>query len=215
MVTSRYTLLCLSAAAVLSVATTAQTQAQAPADTLSVAADKGRILGSDKAPIWMLIVSDFQCPFCRQWHTDTWETLKKEYVATGKVRVAYVNFPLGMHANARPAAITAMCASAQGKFWPVADLLFKTQDKWKDLKDARAFFDSLAKAGGVDAARFKTCVASPVVAKLVDADQVRMARVATQSTPTFFIGASKVEGAQPITVFRRAIDAELAAAAKR
>ena len=189
--------------------------AQAMSDSLSTAADKGRILGSEKAAVWMLVVSDFQCPFCRQWHTETWETLKKEYVNTGKVRVAYVNFPLNIHPNAQPAAITAMCASAQGKFWPVADLLFKAQDKWKDLKNARGFLDSLAKSGGADPARLKTCVASPAVAALVEADRVRMGRAATQSTPTFFIGKTKVEGAQPIATFRRAIDAELAAATKR
>ena len=190
-------------------------RAQAPADSLTVAADKGRILGSEKAPIWMLIVSDFQCPFCRQWHADTWETLKKEYVTTGKVRVAYVNMPLGMHPNAQPAAVAAMCASAQGKFWPMADLVFRSQDKWKDLKNARPFFDSLAKVAGTDAARLKACVAGQSVAALVDADRVRMTRAGAGSTPIFFIGGSRVEGAQPIATFRRAIDAELAAAAKR
>lgn len=189
--------------------------AQSTGDSLSAAADKGRILGSDKAPLWLLIVSDFQCPFCRRWHVETWETLKKEYVNTGKIRVAFVNFPLGMHPNARPAAITAMCASAQGKFWPVADLIFKSQDKWKDLKDARPFFDSVAKAGGTDPARLKTCEAGTSIPALVNADVVRMSRAQAQSTPTFFIGRAKIEGAEPIATFRRAIDAELAAATKR
>ena len=189
--------------------------AQAVTDALTPAADKGRILGSEKAAIWMLIVSDFQCPFCRQWHADTWETLKKEYVTTGKIRVAYVNMPLGMHPNAQPAAVAAMCASAQGRFWPMADLVFKSQDKWKDLKNARPFFDSLAKVAGTDAAQFKTCVAGQSIAALVDADRVRMTRAGAGSTPIFFIGGSRVEGAQPIAVFRRAIDAELAAATKR
>ena len=148
------------AAVVIATITTVSGAAAAPApqlptDSLSTAADKGRILGSDKAPIWMLVVSDFQCPFCRQWHTETWESLRKEYVATGKVRVAFVHFPLGMHANARAAAIAAMCASAQGRFWPVADAIFKAQDRWKDLKDARPYFDSLARSAGLDAARQK------------------------------------------------------------
>lgn len=185
---------------------------QLVADSVGAAADKGRILGSEKASVWMIIVSDFQCPFCKQWHTDSWETLKKEYVNTGKIRVAYVNFPLGIHPNARPAAISAMCASAQGKFWPMADLLFKNQDKWKGLKDARPYFDSLAKAAGADAGRLKSCITSPGVAAMVDADRTRMMQAKAESTPTFYIGGARVEGAQPIAVFRRAIDAELAAA---
>jgi len=199
---------------VMAVVTTAAS-AQPATDTLSVAADKGRILGSDKAPIWMLIVSDYQCPFCKQWHDQTWAAIKREYVNTGKVRVAYVHFPLGIHPNARPAAIAAMCASAQGKFWPMTDLIFRAQDRWKDLKDPRPLLDSLVRAGGLDAERHKRCMDAPSVAALVEADRIRMARAATESTPTFYIGGTRLAGAEPVATFRRVIDAELAAAAKK
>jgi protein-disulfide isomerase len=191
-------------------------RAQSVSDSLSVAADKGRILGSDKAKVWMLIVSDYQCPFCKDWHDKTWGAIRKEYVATGKIRVAYVQFPLvGIHPNARPMAIAAMCASAQDKFWPMTETIFNSQARWKELKDSRAFVDSTAKAVGLDAAKFKACMASPSIPKLVDADQVRMTRAGAQSTPTFFIGTRMLQGAQPITEFRKAIDAELSAAKPR
>lgn len=184
-------------------------------DPVASAADQGRILGSEKAPLWILIVSDFQCPFCRTWHGETWEQLRKEYVASGKVRVAYVHFPLGQHPNARPTAIASMCAAAQGKFWAMADQIFKTQDRWKDLKDPRAFLDSLARSQGLDTARQRACVASPAVAALVEADRVRMTRAGAGSTPTFFIGSKRLEGAQPIAAFRKVIDAELQASRSR
>ena len=200
-------------ASALSVGAAAAT-AQTVTDSLSTAADKGRILGSDKAPIWMLIVSDFQCPYCKQWHDQTWAAIKREYVNTGKVRVAYVHFPLGMHPNARPTAVAAMCASAQGKFWPMTELLFRTQDRWKDLKDPRPLIDSLVRVGGLDAARHKRCMDAPSVPALVEADRVRMTRAGTESTPTFYIGGTRLAGAEPIATFRKAIDAELAAAAK-
>ena len=158
----------------------------------------------------MLIVSDFQCPFCKEWHDATWSAIRSEYVDTGKLRVAYVNFPLGMHPNARPAAIEAMCASAQGKFWPVADALFRTQVRWKDLPAPRAFFDGIAASARLDASARQACLAGTAIQSLIDADQVRMSRAATTSTPTFFIGGSRLEGAHPIAQFRRVIDAELA-----
>jgi protein-disulfide isomerase len=192
----------------------ARAGAQGVTDSLAAAADKGRILGSDKATVWLLIVSDFQCPFCKRWHSDTWEALRKEYVATGKVRVAYVHMPLGMHPNARPMAIASMCASAQGKFWPMADAIFKGQDTWKDAKDPRPAIEAAGKEAGLDAARLKTCLDAPSIAAMVDGDKVRMTRAGAGSTPTFFIGDGKVEGAQPLPVFKRAIDAALAAAAK-
>ena len=51
-------------------------------------ADRSRILGADSADVWMLIVSDFQCPFCRIWHEQTYEAIAREYVQPGKVRLA-------------------------------------------------------------------------------------------------------------------------------
>ena len=180
------------------------------ADPMIAASDQGRIMGSESAKIWMLIVSDFQCPFCKQWHDSTWKTIQREYVATGKLRVAHVNFPLGNHANARPAAIEAMCAAVQGKFWPVADALYATQDRWKNLPNPRAFFDGISGSARVDASQQRACVAGTAIPSLVDADRTRMSRAGAQSTPTFFIGGSRIEGAQPVQEFRRVIDAELA-----
>lgn len=186
-----------------------------PQDSVVTAADHGRILGSEKATVWMLIVSDFQCPFCRQWHHDTWGTLRKEYVNTGKIRVAYINMPLAMHANARPAALFAMCAAARNKFWPVADRLFDTQDKWKDLPDPRPFFDGIARSVGLDAGELRACAESRPIQSMVDADRTRMARAGAISTPTFFIGQAKIEGAVPIAEFRQAIDGELRRSGRR
>ena len=186
-------------------------RASAPsASAVVAAADRGRISGAESARVWVLVVSDFQCPFCRQWHRDTWEPLRREYVANGKVRVAFMNFPLGQHPNARPAAVAAMCASAQGRFWQFADLVFAQQDRWKDLRDPQAFFDGLSRSAGVDLAKAKLCAGDPGIAALVDADYTRMSRAGTQSTPTFFIGRSRIEGAQPIAEFRKVIEAELA-----
>jgi protein-disulfide isomerase len=47
-------------------------------------------------------------------------------------------------------------------------------------------------------------------AKLIDADRDRSARAGVQSTPTFFVGDRKIEGAYPVDSFRVALDAALA-----
>ncbi|RPJ53040.1 MAG: DsbA family protein, partial [Acidobacteria bacterium] len=62
-------------------------------------------------------MSDFQCPYCRRFAVETFPTLDQEYIATGKVRWVFVNFPLtSIHANAVPAAQVATCAGKQGAF---------------------------------------------------------------------------------------------------
>jgi protein-disulfide isomerase len=182
-------------------------------DSVSMAADRGRIRGSETAPIWLVEVSDFQCPYCKQWHDQSFATLDKEYVQTGKVRLAYLNFPLSsIHANARAASEAAMCASVQGKFWPLHESLFVTQSSWAALENPIPAFDSLAVAAGVNAAAWRQCMTSHATAPLIDADRDRSSSAGVQSTPTFFIGDRKLEGAYPVDSFRVAIDAAIAKA---
>jgi protein-disulfide isomerase len=179
-------------------------------DSDLVKADLSRIQGSTNAPIWVIEVSDFQCPYCKQWHDETYQTLRDEYVRTGKVRLAYVNFPLAQHQYAWPAAESAMCAGAQGKFWETHDALFNSQSKWEALPSPTAFFDSLAQAQGVDVARWRQCVQSGKMKSLIQADHDRAQVAGAASTPSFMIGDKLLVGAQPIDELRRAIDSATA-----
>jgi len=187
-----------------------------PADSAAqrAAADSGRIMGAPGAKVWMIIASDFQCPYCKMWHDQTYEALRKDYVDAGRVRMAYVNYPLSMHEQAKPAAEAAMCASAQKKFWEYHTALFQSQDSWTKAGDQSAKFDSLATALGLDAARFRACRQSHVMRAVVEADQDRMQRSGVASTPTFFIGNQRIEGAQPLPVFRQAMDSALASSGR-
>ena len=179
--------------------------------TVLAKADAGRIIGSASATVWMIIISDFQCPFCKQWHDESWEAIRTEFVETGKIRVAYMNLPLGMHANAVPAAHAAMCASVQGKFWPVQDAMFRTQKEWARLADAHPFFENLAREAGADVDALRACVTSGVMRPLIQSDESRATSAGAQSTPTFFVGSQPLIGAQPLAAFRGAINAALAA----
>src|ERR1700674_1377249 len=89
--------------------------AAAAKDPDGVKADLARIQGNPNAPVWVIEVSDFQCPYCKQWHDQIYSAFLDQYVKTGKARLAYVNFPLTSHVHAWQAAESAMCAGAQGK----------------------------------------------------------------------------------------------------
>ena len=175
-------------------------------------ADSARIQGHAGAPLWIIEVSDFQCPFCRQWHESVYPTVVKEYVQSGKARLAYINFPLPSHAYSRPAAELAMCAAAQGKFWPMHDSLFSTQGRWEhgDL----AVFDSLGRDVGLNEAQLRACLDRHQMQPLVQADYDRAVDAGVGATPTFIIGSTRINGAQPLEEFRKAVDAELAKASK-
>jgi len=191
-------------------AETASTTARpAQTDSIITRADLARIQGSATAPLWVIEVSDFQCPFCKQWHDQTYPALRDQYVKTGKVRLAYVNFPLASHAHAWPAAESAMCAGAQGKFWPMHDGLFATQTRWQALSSPMVVFDSLAQANGLDMRSWRDCVSSGKMKPLIEADHDRAARAGASATPSFMIGNQILTGAQPLPVLQRVIDSTL------
>jgi protein-disulfide isomerase len=179
-----------------------------------VQADLARIQGSATAPVWVIEVSDFQCPYCKQWHEQTYHQLRDEFVRTGKVRLAYVNFPLAQHVHARPAAEAAMCAGAQGKFWEMHDALFENQAKWQSLPSSTSYFESLARDIGVDVARWRQCIQSGKMKGWINADHDRAQKAGVASTPTFIIGNRMFLGAQPIENLRAAIDSALATSKK-
>lgn len=193
---------------------TASSAGATPADPVVARADSARIRGSADAPVWLLEVSDYQCPFCKQWHDEVYPTIIRDYVETGKVRLAYINFPLNIHPNAPVSAEATMCAAAQSPelYWKLHDMVFDSQEQWAPLSPARPFMDSLATRAGVDAAAFASCMDSHQMLPLIEADAARMQNAGVRSTPTFFVGDTKIEGAQPVEAFRRAIEAAIAAA---
>ena len=179
---------------------------------ITARADRGRIRGDSAAPLWVVIISDFQCPYCRQWHDEVYPSIVREYVDTRKVRLAYVNLPLSSHEHALESAEAAMCAAVQGRFWEMHDALFRTQGQWARMTAPRALFDSLAASVGVEPSPYRTCIESNATRPIVLADAQRVTEAGASVTPTFFIGSERVEGAMPLPQFRTALDRALAGA---
>ena len=180
-------------------------------------ADANRIQGSPAASVWLLVISDFQCPFCRLWHEQTYDALVREYVQPGRIRMAYINLPLSNHANAGPAAEAAMCAGVQGKFWPMHDQIFRSQERWTPLPDAVPTYDALATGLGLDMAAWRSCMSGRRTAPMVAADASRAGQIGVRSTPTFIVMQGQqpmkaIAGAFPIDTFRVALDRALAGA---
>ena len=120
----------LGASAVLvSSAATSQTQAAA------TDVDPRLAFGSKNAPVTMEVFSDYQCPACKTLYTTTYRQVMENYVSGGKVYLIHRDFPLPMHAHSRVAAQYARAASRIGKFEPVEQSLFASQEKWEKTGD--------------------------------------------------------------------------------
>lgn len=183
----------------------AEAQASGP-NTLS-----SRTKGSATAPVTVYEMSDFQCPYCRRFAIETFPALEREYIATGKVRWVFVNFPLtSIHPNAVPAAQAAVCAGKQGAFWAVHDLLFEHQQVWAPLKEAGPFFISLADSARISKPALLACVKSPETITEIRSEAEGSERSGAQSTPTFYIEGGLLTGAHPLPVFREVLDSVVA-----
>jgi protein-disulfide isomerase len=184
-------------------------------DPLVAHADSARIRGNPAAKVWMIIASDFQCPYCKMWHDSSDLTIRREYIDNGKVRLAFVNFPINSHANAIPAAEYAMCAAAQDKFWQMHDSLFADQDRWATLPKPASALEQIATSVGIDVTALRSCVATHKMLPLIEADREKASRAGVRATPSFFVGSQLLEGVQPVENLRKALDAALASAGSK
>jgi protein-disulfide isomerase len=154
----------------------------------------------------MYIMSDFECPWCGDFARNTFPIIEREYVATGKMKIVFVNMPLSIHKNAEPAAEVAMCAARQNKFWQIHDLLFRHQSDWSDLDEPGPYFLSLGDSAGADRAQLTACLQTAATRPLVKADYDGSLRTGAHSTPSFYIEGGLMSGAEPMDVFRPILD---------
>ena len=198
-------------ALLLNLALAASLGAQSGPDPLAT-----RTRGVATAPVTVYEMSDFQCPFCRRHATDTWPLLEKEYVATGKVRWVFINFPLtSIHPNAVPAAEFAMCAARHQKFWEAHDLLFRTQGTWAPLKNPGPFLVSLVDSLRLPKAAMAQCLQRSETRTEIQGDTDGSVRAGANSTPTFYIEGGIMAGALPVQVFRTILDSIYAVKTRR
>lgn len=182
-----------------------------PGVPAGVTEDGAPFRGSPDAAVTMVEYSDFQCPFCRRHAEQTAPQLDEQYVATGKVKHVYKNFPLRkIHPQAEPAAQAALCAGVQGKFWPMHDMLFERQDMWAGQEDAAPIFRQFAEELGLDMDAFDACWKAQPFTEQIQRELEEGAARGVSGTPAFFINDWFVSGAQSLETFQSIIEKALA-----
>lgn len=179
------------------------------------------VKGVPQASVVLVEFSDFQCPFCASYAAATYPQISRDYVDTGKVRYAFVNFPIeALHPLAYKEHVAAACAADEGRFWEMHDRLF-ANPKGVDSKSLAGY----AQAIGLNLARFRSCLESDRHAVEIRQAMKSGSALGISGTPTFVIGvvesddkfkvAKVITGAKPYSVFKDAIDGVLAATVAR
>jgi protein-disulfide isomerase len=162
-----------------------------------------RALGSPDAPVTIIEYASSTCPHCAAFHVETFPTLKKDYVDTGKVRFVFREFPFDDLALA--AFMVARCAPEE-KYFPIIDVLFEQQRSWTRGNPKEELF-KIAQLAGFSREKFEECLKNEEVAKgILEIRETADEKYGVDSTPTFFINGEVVQGNQPLEEFRKFID---------
>lgn len=174
----------------------------AAAEPAVVSIQGAPLRGAEDAAVTIVAFSDFQCPYCSRAHP-TLTKLLDQY--PGQVRIAFRHLPLAFHADARLAHRAAIASGRQGRFWEMHDRIFENSrslDRDSLLDHARAL--------GLDMQKFNDDLESEAVAAEIERDIEEAERLGVTGTPTFFVNATRVAGAQPYANFQTIVDRELA-----
>jgi protein-disulfide isomerase len=185
----------------------APTQAGAAASTIRPVTESDYILGNPNAPIVMIEYSDYDCPFCKQFHA-TMHQILDEYGVTGRLAWVYRQFPLvDLHPNATNLSEAALCVGDIGgnsAFWTFSDIVFESRQDTEFTNITK--LPEFAVAAGVDKALFNDCVASDRMLDDLKADMADGLAAGAQGTPYTVIKVGNqqavINGAQPYDVVK-------------
>jgi protein-disulfide isomerase len=185
-------------------------------DKIKPVTEVDHIKGNPNAPINIVEYSDFECPFCKQFHS-TLESVQTKYGAD-KVAWVYRQFPLdGLHQKARPVALASECVAELGgndAFWKFTDGYFD-KTLTNDKTDIETLIPQLVTTAGVDKAAFNECFESERLMNLVDEDIQNAAETGGRGTPWSIVigpnGETKaINGSLPQQAVEQIIDSLLA-----
>ncbi len=177
-----------------------------PVDLASLGFD----VGNQDAPVRVVEMSDFGCGYCRKFHLETWPTLRREFVETGKVQWKVIPFVTGMFAHSEAASMAAECALEQSPsaFEALEQHLWSDQSSWKKSDDAATLLRGWAAEDDLDMNRYDSCISERRPSDRLQAGRDLARRLGVRGTPTFFIlGYPPLPGALPTETFRKVLNA--------
>ena len=163
--------------------------------------------GSEDAPITMVEYASMTCGHCAHFAVATFPAIKENYIDTGKVRFILREFPFDPRAAA--AFMLARCAP-QDKYFAMVDVLFKQQEQWAFVKNAREPLQNIAKLAGFTQESFEACLTNQKLLDDINAVRERAAsEFGVDATPTFFINGKKYSGALSVEQMSAVLDSML------
>ena len=165
-----------------------------------------KVLGKADAPVTIVEYASMTCPHCAHFHATALPELKTKYIDTGKARLIFREFPFDPRAEA--GFMLARCSN--DNYFPMIDVLFKQQQNWASVENAKDALLQISKLAGFSQESFEACLTDQKLLEDVRAVQKRGAdEFKVDSTPTFFINGNTYKGALTIAEMSAIIDGML------
>tara|TARA_Y100001970_G_scaffold163915_1_gene200292 strand:+ start:26 stop:637 length:612 start_codon:yes stop_codon:yes gene_type:complete len=185
---------------ILSISTNAQTVSVLDID------DSDFYIGDPNAPVTIIEYASMSCNHCADFHNNTLEEIKKEYVDTGKVMFVFRDFPFNYPALA--GSMMMRCVPSNVRY-DYMNALYKLQNKWvsRDMAKTKAELYKIMQSGGMQQEEFDSCLANVDLENdLLDGVMRAQGEFNIRSTPSFIINGNLFSGNKNIKEFRQIID---------
>jgi protein-disulfide isomerase len=163
-----------------------------------------KVLGSPTAPVTMIEYSSLTCSHCGDFHVLTFPLLEAAYIATGRVKFVYRDFPLN-----EPALAASMVARCSGdRYFTALDALFNSQSSWASSADSTGAIKKVVAGLGLTSNDVDACLASTELRSgILAIEQGGVQEYGINATPSFVINGQKVVGALSYAEFAAIIQA--------
>ena len=158
-------------------------------------------MGPDNAKVTIIEYASASCPHCANFHKTTFQTLKKDYIDTGKIRFVMREFP---HNDAGLAGFMVARCVPKDKYFPVMGLIFEQQEMWFPNPVDGLF--KIAQLAGMSRESFDACLKNEEVAKGILEVRKQAEGFGVDSIPTLFINGQRYSGEQTIEDMKKVID---------
>lgn len=178
-------------------------------DLIKKVSPEAQSIGSKDAKVVVVAFEDFQCPYCKKFHDETYAKLKNDYIDTGKVLFIHYDMAF-LGPESASAGVASLCAAEQNKFWQYRDVLYKNQVPQHNVgKFSDENLVSFAKNIGLDSTSFASCLDSNKYSEEINKGRSFAESYGITSTPTFVINGQLLKGARQYAEFSAIINNEL------
>ena len=160
-------------------------------------------MGSDDAPVKLVIFEDPRCGYCKQLANGAEKSLIDRYIKSGQVQLITRSFDI-LGPDSRKISIAAACAGKAGQYWAFREQYFAETQPAVDTVDGQ--ISAWAKSAGIaDMDAFRRCQQSGEMDAAVAADNASGNALGIRGTPTLFVNGRRIIGAVPLQLVEDAI----------